>query len=86
VFRVLSWCTQALAFIELPVDNVNSQGFDVSLSVHRFVKKKTCCGKFFEAAENGHICQLLSVFQRSVTQSRVAFAAHQTVAIKAGVC
>jgi hypothetical protein len=33
------WCTQALACIVLPVDNVNSQGFNVSLLVHHFVKK-----------------------------------------------
>jgi hypothetical protein len=30
---VLSWCAQALAFIELTVDNVNSQDFNVSFAV-----------------------------------------------------
>jgi hypothetical protein len=30
---VLPWCTQALAFIELPVDNVDSQDFNVSFAV-----------------------------------------------------
>jgi hypothetical protein len=34
---VLPWCTKALAFIELKVDNVISQGFNVSFSVHHFV-------------------------------------------------
>jgi hypothetical protein len=36
--RVLPWCSQALAFIELPVDSVISQGFNVSLAVHHFVR------------------------------------------------
>jgi hypothetical protein len=31
-------CTQALAFIDLPVDNVNSQSFSVSLAAHHFVR------------------------------------------------
>jgi hypothetical protein len=45
---------------------------------------KTCCGKNAEAAENGLICQLLSIFQRSVTHgSRAAQAAHQANTIKA---
>jgi hypothetical protein len=35
---VLPWRTKALAIIELPVDNVKSQGFNVSLAVHHFVK------------------------------------------------
>jgi hypothetical protein len=35
---VLPWCTQALAFIELPVDNINSQGIKVPFAVHHFVK------------------------------------------------
>jgi hypothetical protein len=35
---VLPWCTHALAFIELPVHNVKSQDFHVSLVVHLFVK------------------------------------------------
>jgi hypothetical protein len=34
----LPWCTQVLAFIELPVDNVNSQGFNGSFAVHTFVR------------------------------------------------
>jgi hypothetical protein len=45
-----------------------------------------CCGKNAEAAENGHIFQLLVIFQRSVTHFRVARAARQAVAIKARVC
>jgi hypothetical protein len=40
---------------------------------------KTSCGKNAAAAENGHIFQLLSIFHRSVTHSRVARAAHQPV-------
>jgi hypothetical protein len=35
---VLPWCAQALAFIELPVDNVNRQDFNVSFAVHLSVK------------------------------------------------
>jgi hypothetical protein len=35
---VLPWCTQALAFIELSVDNVNSEGFNVSLAKHHYVR------------------------------------------------
>jgi hypothetical protein len=31
-------CTQALAFIEFPVDNVTRQGFIISLAVRHFVK------------------------------------------------
>jgi hypothetical protein len=34
----LPWCAQALAFIELPVDNVNSQDFNVSFAVHLSVR------------------------------------------------
>jgi hypothetical protein len=36
--HVWPWCTQALAFTELPVDNVNRQGFNVSPAVHHFVR------------------------------------------------
>jgi hypothetical protein len=46
------------------------------------ILSKTCCGKNAKAAESGHICQLLSVFQCSVAHSRVALA----VTIKAGIC
>jgi hypothetical protein len=35
---VLPWCTQALTFIELPMDNVNSRGFNVSLAKHHFAR------------------------------------------------
>jgi hypothetical protein len=35
---VLPWCTQALAFIELSLDNVTSQGVNVSLAAQYFVK------------------------------------------------
>jgi hypothetical protein len=50
------------------------------------ILSKTCWDKTAEAAVNSHMCQLLSVFQRSVTQSRVTLAAHQAVRVKAGVC
>jgi hypothetical protein len=73
-----------MAFIELPVDNVNSQDFNVSFAVHLSVK--ICCSKNAEAAENDHIVHFLNVFQRFVTHSRVALEAHQAVKIKAGVC
>jgi hypothetical protein len=56
---VLPWCNQAPVFIEVPVDCVNSQGFNVSLAVHQFV---TFCGQKAEAAENSTIFQLVSVF------------------------
>jgi hypothetical protein len=46
---------------------------------------KTFCGKNAEAAENLHIFQLLSVFQCSITHSRLQREAHQAIAIKAGV-
>jgi hypothetical protein len=36
--RVLPWCTQALAFIESLVVNINSQDFNVSLAVHHVVR------------------------------------------------
>jgi hypothetical protein len=58
---VSPWCTQALTFIELPVDNINSRGFNVSLAKHHFFSE-TFCLKNAEAAENRHIFQLLSVF------------------------
>jgi hypothetical protein len=45
-----------------------------------------CFSKNAEAAENCHIFLFLSVFQRSVTHSRVAIDAHQAVLIKAKVC
>jgi hypothetical protein len=45
-----------------------------------------CCGKNTEATENGIIFQLLSIFQCSLTHSRVVRGAHQAFAIKAGVC
>jgi hypothetical protein len=35
---VLPWRTQAVVFSELPVDDVNSQGFNVSPAVHHFVR------------------------------------------------
>jgi hypothetical protein len=35
---VLPWRTQPQIFIELPVDNVTSQDFDVSFAVHLFVR------------------------------------------------
>jgi hypothetical protein len=47
---------------------------------------ETFCGKNAEAAENGHIFQLLNVFERFVTYSRVERGSHQAVVIKAGVC
>jgi hypothetical protein len=49
------------------------------------ILSETFCGKNAEAAGNGHILQLLGVFQRSVTHSRVECGAHQAVAVKAGV-
>jgi hypothetical protein len=35
------------------------------------ILSETCFGKNAKTAENGHIFQLLNVFQRSVTHSRV---------------
>jgi hypothetical protein len=49
------------------------------------ILSETFFGKNAKAAENGHIFQLLSVFQRSVTHSRVERGAHQAIAIKARV-
>jgi hypothetical protein len=36
---VLPLCAQALVFIELPVDNVNSQDVKFSLALHNFCQK-----------------------------------------------
>jgi hypothetical protein len=69
-----------MAFIGFLVDNVNSQSFNVSIAVHHFVRN------LLWAAKISHIFQTVSVFQCSVTLSRVAHAAHQAVVIKAGVC
>jgi hypothetical protein len=52
----------------------------------RIILSETCCGKKAEAAENGHIFQLLSVLQRAVIHSRVERGEHQAVAIMAGIC
>jgi hypothetical protein len=44
---VLLWCTQIVAFIEVPVDNVITQGYNVPLSEHPFVKnllRQKCWG------------------------------------------
>jgi hypothetical protein len=70
--------------LELQVDSVNSQCLNVSLAVHHFVKNLLCQNA--EAADNGHICQLSSIFQRFVTHSRITHAAHQAVAIKDKAC
>jgi hypothetical protein len=56
------------------------------LHLQSIILSETCCGKNADAAENGHIFQLLSLFQHSVTLSRVEHAARQAVTIKAGVC
>jgi hypothetical protein len=48
------------------------------------ILSETCCGKNAAAAEN--MFQLVRVFQRSVTHSRVARTAHQAATIKANVC
>jgi hypothetical protein len=47
---------------------------------------ETCSGKNAKAAENSHIFQLVNLFQRSLSHSRVARATHQAVTIKARVC
>jgi hypothetical protein len=73
---VLPCCV--LAFIELPVGNVNSQDFNVSFAVRLSVMlRQQKIVKFF---------YFLSTLQRSVTHSRVALKAHQAVTIKARVC
>jgi hypothetical protein len=86
-------------FIELPVGNGNCQCFRVSSTVHHFVKN--FIGKNAEAAENGHIFQLVRVFKSFVIHSRFdmqhtkdcilsliieALWAHQAVPIKTRVC
>jgi predicted lactoylglutathione lyase len=80
---VLPWCAQALAFIELPVDNVNKTSM---FYLQCIFKSETCCSKNAEAAENGQMFHFLSVFQRPVTHTRVANEARQAVTIKARVC
>jgi hypothetical protein len=73
---VLPWCSQSLAFIELLVDNVNSQAFNILLAVRYLAE--TRCGKNAEAAENGYICNS-DLFQCFVTCCAVALAAHQAI-------
>jgi hypothetical protein len=80
---VLPWCAQALAFIELPVDNINSQDFNFSLAVH-FCQKLVA--KMLRQEKMIKFFPFLSVFQRSDTHFRVALEAHQAVTIKARVC
>jgi hypothetical protein len=72
-----------MAFIEVPVDTIMSRLQCSTFSA--LFRQKTYWGKNAEAASNGHICQLLSVFQRFVTHSRVAHAAHQAISIKASL-
>jgi hypothetical protein len=50
------------------------------------ILSETLCDKNAEAAENGCIFQLVSVFEFSLTHARVECAAHQAVMIKARVC
>jgi hypothetical protein len=57
---VLSWCTSSLAYTELPLDDVYSQGFIVSLEVHHFVRNLVW--QKWQGSKNGHTFQLLSVF------------------------
>jgi hypothetical protein len=40
---------------------------------------QTYCGKNADSSDNGQFFQLLSVFQGSVTRSRIASAAHQAI-------
>jgi hypothetical protein len=81
---VLPWCTKALAFIELPVDNVNSQSFNVSFAVHRFVRNllwQKCWG----SKNQSHFSNRERFSMLCHTLERVACAAHQAVVIKAKV-
>jgi hypothetical protein len=51
---VLPWCTQTSAFVESPVNNVNSSGFNVSLAVRHFVRKCVGVGVVMENS-NGKV-------------------------------
>jgi hypothetical protein len=69
------------------VDNVNSQGFDVSLAGHFFARNLRQKKKNDEAAENGHILKFVRSFSRLChIHARGARAAHQAVTIKSRVC
>jgi hypothetical protein len=85
-FVVQSSCLTSCFVLVHPKSWFSSRYQWTMLSVKAFVFHLQCIilskasfGKNAEAAENGHICQLLSVFQRSVTYSRFAHAAHQAV-------
>jgi hypothetical protein len=79
---VLPWCTQApwlLLSYQWKMLTVKTSMF----LLQRIILSETCCGRNAEAAENGHILfKLVSVFQSSLTHSRVAHATHQAGAIK----
>jgi hypothetical protein len=62
-------CTQALAFIELSVDNGNSQGFNVLLTVHHCVRNLRLWKN--EATENGHMFQPVCVFYAVLIRAKV---------------
>jgi hypothetical protein len=53
--------------------------------LQRIILSEIWCGQNDGAAKNGTSFQLMSVFQSSVTHSRVARAAHQAVTIKVRV-
>jgi hypothetical protein len=56
----------------------------VEASIFHFlciILSETCCGKNAEATKISQISQLMTVFQRFVTKSRIACAAHQAITI-----
>jgi hypothetical protein len=59
------------------VDNVNIEGFNVSLAVRHFARNPTVAKMLRHQKTN--IFQLFDLFQRSVTRSKVALAAHQAI-------
>jgi hypothetical protein len=69
------------------VDDINSQGFNVLLSVRHF--ERILLGqKYWGSRKQSHFQLYIKKkkIQRSVTHSRFACAAHQAVTIKAEVC
>jgi hypothetical protein len=68
----------------LPVDNVISRGFNVSLAVHHFVRN--LLWQNAEVAENGHMFQLKTVFQSHTPELHMQHIKPLQSRLKSAVC